>query len=114
MPPCLPFSPSAVRAADPVLVGHRGLPTHVPEETRAAFNACIDLRLGVELGVRRRFIPSIEQVKGIHEAGKRIFLVGPLVAGKESANWARCRAAGVDTSLTDHPLGCRSGWRENP
>ncbi len=40
-------------AADPVLVGHRGLPTHAPEETLATFNACIDLRVGVELDVRR-------------------------------------------------------------
>jgi glycerophosphoryl diester phosphodiesterase len=40
-------------AADPVVVGHRGLPTHAPEETIATFNACIDLRIGVELDVRR-------------------------------------------------------------
>ena len=41
------------RSADPILVGHRGLPTHAPEETLATFNACIDLRVGVELDVRR-------------------------------------------------------------
>jgi glycerophosphoryl diester phosphodiesterase len=40
-------------AADPIVVGHRGLPTHAPEETLAAFNACIDLRIGIELDVRR-------------------------------------------------------------
>ena len=40
-------------AADPIVVGHRGLPTHAPEETLATFNACIDLRIGVELDVRR-------------------------------------------------------------
>lgn len=249
------FSPA--RAADPVLIGHRGLPTHAPEETLAAFNACIDLLVGVELDVRRtrdgqliclhdpsvdrttngkgrvtalslrelrqldagrkfdpafageriptleeffallksrrstilvaidlkepdceadvvklaekygilpqlvfiglaidkspvreklksasasarcavlcpaaeqlgatfadksanwvyvRFMPSIEQVRTIHEAGKKVFLVGTLVAGKEPANWARGRANGVDAILTDHPLECRAGWREN-
>lgn len=43
----------AAPAAEPVPVGHRGLPTHAPEETLATFNACIDLRVGVELDVRR-------------------------------------------------------------
>jgi glycerophosphoryl diester phosphodiesterase len=244
-------------AADPVLVGHRGLPTHAPEETLATFNACIDLRVGVELDVRRtrdgqlvclhdptvdrttdgkgklaelsfrelrqldagtkfdpafagervpaleeffsllkerratsllvavdlkepgceaevvklaekygvlkqlvfiglaiengsvreklhaaspnaacaalcpgaeklpaaiedktaewvyvRFIPAADEVKKIHSAGKKVFLVGTLVAGNEPANWAKGRAAGVDAILTDHPLECRAGWRE--
>src|SRR5262245_49120082 len=49
----LVFVASVATAADPVLVGHRGLPTHAPEETLATFNACIDLRVGVELDVRR-------------------------------------------------------------
>jgi glycerophosphoryl diester phosphodiesterase len=247
-------SPSA--AADPVVVGHRGLPTHAPEETMAAFNACIDLRVGIEIDIRRtrdgqlvclhdaaverttggrgkvselslrelkqldaggkfdpafagervptleeffgllkerkstipvaidlkepdceadvvklaakygilqqlvfigltienpkvrarvkdasaaasraalcpaedelgnaiadssaewvyvRFIPSAEKVREIHAAGKKVFLVGPLVMGREPANWAKGRAAGVDAILTDHPLECRASWRE--
>ena len=45
--------PPLAAAADPVVVGHRGLPTHVPEQTPAAFRACLDLRVGVELDVRR-------------------------------------------------------------
>src|SRR5262245_41647748 len=40
-------------AADPIVVGHRGLPTHAPEETLAAFRACAELRVGIELDVRR-------------------------------------------------------------
>lgn len=248
--------PLALAAADPVLVGHRGLPTHAPEETLATFNACIDLRVGVELDVRRtrdgqlvclhdptldrttdgkgkvadlslrelrqldagkkfdpaftgervptldeffallrdrkatipvaidikepdceadivklaekhgvlkqlvfigltiedakvreklraanpdvacaslcpaadkldaaladktaawvyvRFIPTADEVKQIHAAGKRVFLVGTLVMGKEPANWAKARAASVDAILTDYPLECRGSWRE--
>jgi glycerophosphoryl diester phosphodiesterase len=247
--------PPLAAAADPVVVGHRGLPTHAPEETLAAFNACIDLRAGVELDVRRtrdghlvclhdatldrtttgkgklaaislrelkqldagakfdpafagervpaleeffellrerkssvlvavdlkepdceadvvklarkygvlkqlvfigltiespkvreklkaasgdtacaglcpaaekldaaladasaewvylRFLPTADQVKAAHAAGKKVFLVGPLVMGNEPANWAKGRAAGVDAILTDHPLECRAGWR---
>lgn len=58
-----------------------------------------------------RFIPSADEVKKVHAAGKKVFLVGPLVAGREPENWAKGRAAGVDAILTDHPLECRAGWR---
>ena len=249
----LAFTPT--RGADPILVGHRGLPTHAPEETMATFNACIDLRVGVELDVRHtrdgqlvclhdptldrttdgkgkladvslrelkqldagkkfdpaftgqrvptldeffallkerksailvaidlkepgceadvvklaerhgvlkqlvfigltiedakvraklkeasanaacarlcpaadklaeaiadkeadwiyvRFIPTADEVKNVHSAGKRVFLVGTLVAGNEPANWSKGRAAGVDAILTDYPLECRASWR---
>lgn len=40
-------------AADPALVAHRGLFKHAPENTLPAFAACLDLRLGFELDVRR-------------------------------------------------------------
>ena len=242
-------------AADPAVVGHRGLPGHAPEETHANFSACIDLRVGIELDVRRtrdgqlvclhdatldrttsgtgklaalslqevkrldagtkfdpafagervptleevfallrarkapvliavdlkepgceadvvkladkygvlkqlvfigltiegptvrqallgaskeavcaalcpaadkldavladktcawvyvRFIPAAADVKRAHDAGKKVFLVGPLVAGHEPANWAKARAAGVDAILTDHALECRVSWK---
>jgi len=250
------LTPILAAAADPIVVGHRGLPTHAPEETLATFRACIDLRIGVELDVRRtrdgqlvclhdptvdrttdgtgkaadlslrqlrhldagkkfdpafsgeriptlaeffallqerrsrilvaidlkeadceaevvkiaekydvlpqlvfiglsiedpkvrtalkaaspaasraalcpardkleaaiadtsgewiylRFIPSADEVKAIHAARKKVFLVGPLVMGNEPANWAKGRAAEVDAILTDHPLECRASWRK--
>jgi glycerophosphoryl diester phosphodiesterase len=37
----------------PRIIGHRGLIRHAPENTLAGFAACIDLRLGFELDVRR-------------------------------------------------------------
>jgi glycerophosphoryl diester phosphodiesterase len=39
--------------AEPLVVGHRGLVKHAPEETHANFAACIDLRVSIELDVRR-------------------------------------------------------------
>src|SRR5262245_12400929 len=50
--------PRLVDAAEPApaptrVVGHRGLIKHAPEETLADFNACIDLRVDIELDVRR-------------------------------------------------------------
>lgn len=61
-----------------------------------------------------RFLPTADVVKKVHAAGKKVFLVGPLVMGKEPDNWARGRAAGVDALLTDYPLECRAAWRAAP
>jgi glycerophosphoryl diester phosphodiesterase len=58
-----------------------------------------------------RFIPTADEVKRVHAAGKKVFLVGTLVAGNEPDNWAKGRAAGVDALLTDYPLECRTSWR---
>jgi glycerophosphoryl diester phosphodiesterase len=54
-----------------------------------------------------RFLPSKELVGAIHARGKRVFLVGPLVAGHEPDAWRRGHEAGVDAILTDFPLECR-------
>jgi glycerophosphoryl diester phosphodiesterase len=53
-----------------------------------------------------RFVPSTEQVRKIHEQGKRVFLSGKLAAGNEPDNWRRAQEAGVDALLTDFPLEC--------
>ncbi|HEY1187003.1 MAG TPA: glycerophosphodiester phosphodiesterase family protein [Gemmata sp.] len=58
-----------------------------------------------------RFIPTADEVKRVHSAGKKVFLVGPLVAGHEPENWAKGRAAGVDAILTDFALECRTSWK---
>lgn len=42
----------AVFAADPVLIAHRGMLRHAPENTLPAFSACLDLRIGFELDIR--------------------------------------------------------------
>jgi glycerophosphoryl diester phosphodiesterase len=57
-----------------------------------------------------RFIPTAEQVRQIHQANKKVFLVGPKVAGHEVANWRSARDAGVDAILTDFPLECRRSF----
>lgn len=41
------------QGATPQLVAHRGLFKHAPENTLAAFGACLDLKLGFELDIRR-------------------------------------------------------------
>ncbi|WP_198000417.1 glycerophosphodiester phosphodiesterase [Gimesia alba] len=39
-------------AADPVLIAHRGMLRHAPENTLPAFRVCLDLRIGFELDIR--------------------------------------------------------------
>ena len=58
-----------------------------------------------------RFLPSAEQVKKFQASGKKVILVGPLVAGNEPDNWSKARQAGVDSILTDYPIECRESWR---
>jgi glycerophosphoryl diester phosphodiesterase len=58
-----------------------------------------------------RFLPSAEAVAQIHRAGKRVFLAGPLVAGKEPDNWTSAAKLGIDAILTDHPLEMRQEFR---
>src|SRR2546426_3765520 len=41
------------RQKAPLLVAHRGLLKHAPENTLASFAACLELRLGFELDIRR-------------------------------------------------------------
>jgi glycerophosphoryl diester phosphodiesterase len=54
-----------------------------------------------------RFIPGADDVRRVHAAGKRLFLAGPLVAGREPENWRAAAALGFDGVLTDHPLDLR-------
>jgi glycerophosphoryl diester phosphodiesterase len=78
----------------------------------AADKLDVALRDETSAWVYVRFIPTPNEVKRVHEAGKKVLLVGPLVMGNEPGNWAKGRASGVDAILTDYPLECRAGWRE--
>lgn len=50
---CLVASISHAVAADPLIVAHRGLLLHAPENTLANFRACLELRLGFEFDVEK-------------------------------------------------------------
>jgi glycerophosphoryl diester phosphodiesterase len=51
-----------------------------------------------------RFLPAKADVERIHQAGKRLFIAGPLVAGEETENWSHAAALPIDAILTDYPL----------
>jgi glycerophosphoryl diester phosphodiesterase len=51
-----------------------------------------------------RFLPTQADVERIHQAGKRLFIAGPLVAGQEPENWSHAAALPLDAILTDYPL----------
>src|SRR3954463_10932564 len=50
---CLDAAEANAAAAErhPLIVGHRGLLRHAPENTLASFRACLELRLGFEFDV---------------------------------------------------------------
>lgn len=50
---CLFTGVAGLPAAEPLVVAHRGLLLHAPENTLANFRACLDLRLGFEFDVER-------------------------------------------------------------
>jgi glycerophosphoryl diester phosphodiesterase len=54
-----------------------------------------------------RFVPRGAGLRRAQAAGKRVFLSGPIVAGREPATWNAAAAAGVDAILTDFPLDLR-------
>lgn len=54
-----------------------------------------------------RFIPERADVLRAQRAGKRVFLAGSLVSGRESKNWRKAVRAGIDAILTDYPLELR-------
>jgi glycerophosphoryl diester phosphodiesterase len=49
---CVMFLPQFVLAADPILIAHRGMLRHAPENTLPAFSVCLDLGIGFELDIR--------------------------------------------------------------
>lgn len=55
-----------------------------------------------------RFLPSAEQMKAVHNAGKRAFIAGATVGGHVPENWQRAADVGVDGILTDYPLELRT------
>lgn len=54
-----------------------------------------------------RFVPTADDVGAIRAAGKKSFIAGKTVAGREEANWSAATKAGVDGLLTDYALDCR-------
>lgn len=60
-----------------------------------------------------RFLPSPDDAKRVHKAGKRLFLAGPLVAGNKPDNWREAQELGFDAILTDFPLELQNQLRDH-
>jgi len=59
-----------------------------------------------------RYLPSAEDVRRIHQEGKRVFIAGKTVSGEEVANWKVATDIGIDGILTDHALTLQSLLRK--
>jgi glycerophosphoryl diester phosphodiesterase len=89
-----------LRAADPG--------THVAclAETEEQFPAA--LADATSDWVYVRYVPREDDVRRIHEKGKRALIAGPTVSGHEAENWRAASLAGLDAILTDFPLELRT------
>lgn len=54
-----------------------------------------------------RFVPTSADIAAVRAAGKKSFVAGKTVAGREETNWSAAAKAGVDGILTDYALDCR-------
>jgi glycerophosphoryl diester phosphodiesterase len=59
-----------------------------------------------------RFLPTKEQMAGVRDRGKRVFIAGKTVAGNLPDNWRKASGAGIDGVLTDYPIELGSLLRE--
>lgn len=59
-----------------------------------------------------RFLPTAKEVERVHGMGKKLFIAGTKVSGREPNNWEHVRNVGMDGLLTDFPLACRAEWRK--
>lgn len=125
---CVVWLYGTARAAEPsrpLVVAHRGLLLHAPENTLANCRACLQLRLGFEFDVQKM---SDGQLVCIHDTtvdrttnkqasikaqtatlantgqNKRVFIAGTTVSGHVPENWRKAADGGVDGILTDYPL----------
>lgn len=51
-----------------------------------------------------RYLPSKAEMAAVRAAGKKAFIAGKTVAGREESNWKEADALGIDGILTDHAL----------
>lgn len=51
-----------------------------------------------------RFLPTQEQIRSVHQAGKKAFIAGATVAGNVPDNWQHCKEVGLNAILTDYSL----------
>src|SRR3954447_6904867 len=61
-----------------------------------------------------REVPWGADVRRVHERGKRVFIAGAKVSGREPENWEAAAGVGVDAVLTEYPRDLRAMSRPVP
>ena len=59
-----------------------------------------------------RYLPSEEEMRRVHQKGKRVFIAGSSVAGRELVSWRQATVIGMDAILTDYSLELAAQLRE--
>ena len=61
-----------------------------------------------------RYAIASEQIEEVHQAGKRVFVVGAQVLDYHPETLLMCRDVRADMLCTDYPIECHALWREQP
>jgi glycerophosphoryl diester phosphodiesterase len=109
----------AVEPSQPLIVAHRGLLRHAPENTLANFRACLELRIGFEF--------DVERTKGghlvcIHDStvdrttngtGKVSELTLAQIRELDAGSWFDPKFAGEKIPTVDEVLGLVAEYRQH-
>lgn len=106
-------------AGEPLVVAHRGLLQHAPENTLANFRACLELRLGFEFDVRKT---KDGQLVCIHDStldrttngtGRVDSLTLEEIRRLDAGHWFDPRFAGERVPTIDEVLELVSNYRQH-
>ncbi len=61
-----------------------------------------------------RYVPSVNEVRAVHAAGRRMFIAGSTVAGLQRDNWHVVGERGMDAILTDYSIELSRQLRSTP
>lgn len=109
----------AAEPAQPLIVAHRGLLLHAPENTLASFRACLELRLGFEFDVRRT---QDGQLVCIHDStvdrttngtGRVADLTLTEITRLDAGSWFDPRFAGEQVPTVEDVLKLIAGYRQH-
>lgn len=81
---------------------HASTHTAVVANNRDELNAVINDQYADWIYVR--FVPTRKEIGRIHATGRKVFIAGRTVSGRESENWRLVTECGIDGILTDYSI----------
>jgi glycerophosphoryl diester phosphodiesterase len=114
-----PWQASAAEPVRPLIVAHRGLLRHAPENTIANFRACLELRIGFEFDVERTrdghlvciHDGTVDRTTNGH--GKVADLTLEAIRQLDAGSWFDPKFAGEKVPMIDEVLSLIAEYRQH-